>query len=464
MLDHNYHNRDEILKILNFFKKSKNEIEKKSYGYTPINLPFSSISSIEIDIQLALNYYSIISSVSTSIDLIGDEFQSIKPLILDKKKKEFILDNPLLNLLNMPNSDQTKTELLGSIVRFYTITGNAFLIATGEINREPLELYSTNPAYIDIQPSSQDQFPEYYMYNSNNINIKFSRIEKKGRFRFVNEANGFELWHIRDFNSNYGTQALWGQSRLNSIYLEMNQYLSSNIHNLSVLKEGVRSSGILTCEQKLNQDQYDKLISQLKSDHSGAVNAGKIFLLEGSKFDFKELSKSLKDMDFKDLMKEKEKTIYTRLKIPLPLVSTENQKFDNMFQAKLGLYDNTVIPLIEKIFKELDLFLMPRYNMNPNDFMLWFNIFDVQVLKERELLNIERLAKLNILTINELRALYAREKISGGDILYQPLNLVPLGTTEQISEAALNDSKKMLKLKEALKQIKYQNGNNVYSL
>jgi len=446
--------------ILNFFKwNKKNKTSgEKSYNITEF-LNYSS-SSVNISTNTTLFYYKIISPVSTAIDYIADEFQSIRPLIYNPDSQKFESKNPLLDLLNYPNSDETRNEFLGSVARYYLITGNSFIIASGDINRSPVEIMSINPVFVNIEESVKDMFAQRYIYNSRNINVVFDRIEEQGRFRYVNEERGLEIWHIRDFSCDNTASRLWGTSRLNSIYLEIEQYFSSNKHNLSVLKQGVRSSGILMSEQSLTQDQQNNLKSQINADYAGDVNAGRIFLLEGAKFDFKELSKSLKDMDFKDLKKEIEKSIYNRLKIPLPFISTDNQKFNNMFEAKLGLYYNTIIPLTSKLFKELSLFLMPRFKIDFKNNTLAFNKLEIEVLRERELLNIERLKKINIMTINELRNLYGLDKISSGaDVIYQPINIVPIGTIEKPNEIVKN-----LKLLELLKEIKYKNGDNVYKL
>jgi len=412
-----------------------------------------------VSLLLAQFYYRVISPVATGIDMIGDEFQAIKPLIYDPKTKEFTSESALLDLLTLPNSDQTRAELLGSIIRFFLMNGNAFFVATGDINRKPLELVSINPVYITPFSSLKDMFVDYYLYQSQNISVRFDRIEENGRFRYVNKEKNLELWPIRDFGDDYYNR-FRGLSRLNAIYLEIEQYFSSNKHNLSILKKGVRSAGILMSDKKLTADVRDDLKAQVNADYAGDVNAGRIFLLDGGIFDFKELSKSLKDMDFKDLKKEIAKSIFIRLKIPLPLISTENQKFSNMFQATLGLYDNAVIPLIEKIFNEMALFLFPRYGLDPTKETLWFSIFDVQALKERHIAGVLDQKEKGVITLNEARKQLNYEiEIEGGDTVYQPINLVPVGASAQII-----DGKKSMNFKKAVENIKYKNGENLYEV
>ena len=51
------------------------------------------------------------------------------------------------------------------------------------------------------------------------------------------------------------------------------------------------------------------------------------------------------------------------------------------------------------------------------------------------------------------------EDIDGGDTIYQPINLMPIGSSQQII-----DNEKTLKFKEEVEKLKYKSGGNVYSL
>lgn len=453
------------MKLYNIYNSIKNLVpritfEKKEFGSIQELYLKNGVTDTNYNLSLfaSLFYYAIISPVSTGIDIIGDEFESINPMILDLKTLELERNNPLIQLLTLPNSDQTKSEIFGAMARFLKITGNCFLIATGDIRRPPLELVVITPTFISIQESLRDNFPESYTYQSNSISMVFHRLEENGRLRFVNKKQTAELWHIRDFNPGI-YKKLWGFSRLNSIYLEIDQFFSSNKHNLSLLKKGVRASGIISTDAKLTTDQADSMQSQLNSDFKGDVNAGNVFLFSGGKFDFKEMSQTLKDMDFKNLKKDMKEDIYNRLEIPLPLISSSNQKFDNMRQAKLILWDNAVTPLTKKIFNELSLFLFPRYNLDPNLQRLWFNFLEIPVLRERHIQETTDLLAKKVITTNEARISISLPVLDGGDVIYIPSTEIPLGTNP-IGQS----EQKSLKLKKELKKIKYKNGKSVYDI
>jgi len=96
----------------------------------------------------AIKYYNCISAISTGIDLIAEEIENINPVIFDKLEKKIIDDDPILDLLNFPNSDVTRSEFLGQIARYFGITGNVFIGATGNINKPPLVSLNNSKALV----------------------------------------------------------------------------------------------------------------------------------------------------------------------------------------------------------------------------------------------------------------------------------------------------------------------------
>ena len=124
-----------------------------------------------------------------------------------------------------------------------------------------------------------------------------------------------------------------------------------------VLKEFLlKSKSSLITEETLTQAQLDKrqdyLKDLMKQKLAGSQNAGEMVFLGGD-FDWKQLSLSIKDMDFPQLKKSVTESIYNALKIPLPMISSENMTFSNMDASKYAYYDNAVIPVLKRLLKFL---------------------------------------------------------------------------------------------------------------
>jgi len=400
---------------------------------------------------LSLVYYENTGIVSTAIDMLAKGFISLTPMLYNKETKEYITSHPILDLLETPNADQTKAEVFGAYSRFYDITGNSYLMCTCSMSGEVLELFYVSPISISVYSNPKDMFPAYYIYQSDSETIKFDREEGVDGFRYINRNNGTyrELWHTRDFN----TRGLLGLSKLNSIVLEITQILNSNKHNNSLLENGVRSSGLLSLDPTLTQDQSMKAINTIKEQNSGSDNSGRMIIAPAGKIDFKEFSMSLKDMDFKDLKIEIKKDIALRLDIPLALIDTSGQSYNNLTEAKLSLYDNAILPNAKRFYKELSSFLCTKYK-DLQGYELTFNILEIPAIKQREIKNLEVLKNMGILTINEMRQKIEYEDIEGGDVLYIPLNLVPAGSVVEQQQLSK-------KIEEEKNKIKYSYEENI---
>ena len=445
----------------NLFSTSKT-IEfsnQKNFSYSPILSNLFNESYSILSFNIAMYYYNRVSIIATAIDMICDEFKVVEPVLWDNKKQDYITEHPVLDLLNDPNPDFTKNEFLSQIVKYYHITGNSYIILKGNTDRPPLEMVCVSPETITPYGNTNDIYVDYYTYNSNSENLTFYRsYDGKSKFRYLTKDKNYELWHIKDFNTSQCE--LIGRSKLDSVYYEISQFLESNIHNLSLLKKGLRTSALISSESEFTQDQQDMLRAQLDSDYAGAVNAGRPLIIGGGKINFNELSKTLKDMDFKDLKIELKKDIALRLDIPLALIDTSGQSYNNLKEAKLSLYDNAVIKLLKKMYEEITNLLIPRYkDLNLKNNKFFYNTISIPALREREIENIERLQKSNIMTTNELRQIINLEPINNGDIIYQPISQVPLGYMPEIQPTEMS---KTSKIKEILSSVKYTNGDNVF--
>lgn len=374
--------------------------------------------------HVALKYYTKAAPVYAAIDLICTEISAIIPVLYDTRREVYISSHPFLDLLQYPNADSTYTEFIYAYAAYYLTTGNSFNIATGPIGRPPLELFAANPQRISITPHNVDLYADIINYSAGGA-IEFLRKEIGNRFRYYNEQKTAEIWQTKTFNPSISTKALYGLSKLNALTYEIEQYLESSIHNLSLLEKGGRPSGAFTTDARLSDDQLTRIQQQFNTYQAGAKNAGRILVFDGAEMDYKEMSQSNKDMDFANLKQQVTMMIYNALRIPLPLMSEGSMTMNNMSHAKLNLYDNAVLPIINRLFSELAYFLLPRYPKSEN-LILTYNPSDMIALEPRRNEELQKLSSLGVLTINELRSLIGYEEVEGGDDIYAPSTEIPI--------------------------------------
>lgn len=377
----------------------------------------------------AIEFYEMVAPVFTGVDKISKNFANIKPHLFDRQADKFDdkKGKDVLALLNKPNADKTQNEFMRALASYFLITGNQYTVATGDKNRPPLELEIIPSQDVTVTGTNKDYYASQFVVERSGVT--FQREELNKRFRYFSRDNSKEIWHIRTFNSGLNTELFLGSSPLRGIFYEIRQHLKASIHNLSLLSRGARPSGIIFAQDEMMSTQRDHVANEVREKWGGEQNAGTIGFMSGSKFDFKELSQKLKDMDFRKLKNDVAVAIYNALDIPLPIISPEHMTMDNYSEARLALYDEAILPLADKLYEELSIFLFPRFKLDIERYILKYNPTEITALETRAQTNITKLRESNVLTIDEIRALYNYEAIDGGDVIYQGINLVPLGTS-----------------------------------
>ena len=442
---------------MNFFKKifSKQEVK----GQTIVNDHFAMLNAIanglacspgDVSVRKTISFiqenlwYLTTSAVADSVDIISEKFSEIIPVLRDSKTGEFVREHPVLDLLARPNKDLTRQNFMFRYAAYYLINGNTFINGMGLVTQPPNEIDILRPTGMTFHGTSLLDKVSDYNYSAESFSIRY-RINTEGQYlRYFSKSNTAELWHVKKFNPDESSTRAFGTSPMNAIQLEIEQFLAANKHNLGLLNNGARMSGILSTEGNLSKDQREFLKKQFNAFQTGSENAGRILFTEGGggKVSYNELSQKNKDMDFKSLRTQNKLGIHGRYKVPLPLVSPDHMTMDNYSEARLALYDEAVIPMTNILYSELQNMLFPKYtDLKNSNLFLTYDEQTILPLKERSDTSIERKQKTGAFTINEIRNMFGAENIAGGEVLYQPVNLVPLGSGQT---SHLDDDEKQL--------------------
>jgi len=421
------------------------DIEKKSYSggsssFSSIFDVYSSNGWSDLRAWQAWRYYTIISPIGRAVRLVSTEFaDNIKPVLLDKQTGEYVREfdskipeSKVLKILAEPNFNTTGSLFKKEIASSFMVTGDVFeIVSFGSSG--PLEIFYENSKYVTIQ-SGTNGFPAQYTVSKQGHENDIYKAEvdiKTAKVRYLNGANNREIRQIRDFNPNYSVGNLFGFSQLSPVYYEIEQFLQSNIHNLSTLQKGARPSGVLSIETELTQEQKDYTKQQLINFYQGSENSGNVMVLEGgAKKEFKELSINNKDMDFVEMKKMVKASIYEALEIPASFYDNTASTFNNKGVDKESLYDFNVVPLSNRLLNETGRFLL-SYFPNGDRYDATFIENEVPALRKRFTDQvIEKHAK-GLISLNEARSQFGDESIGGaGDLFYQPTSVIPVGSDQ----------------------------------
>jgi HK97 family phage portal protein len=385
----------------------------------------------------AMNLYNSSSAVSIPINYIAEAFASINPVLKDGT--EIISDHPVLQLLQTPSPFYTQDLFLENLAKNYLITGEAELIAIGNINRPPLELQPINPKNVTINEGSSGLAVS--MVVSGETLMGSYNLMKRGRsVRYV--ANNLtELKQIRNYSTK-NNSLLRGQSPLVSASAEARQHIEGNNHNVNLLTNGGRVSLVFHFKEDLQRDDFDETKRRVMEQYAGTNNAGKIGVTAGESLEIKDIGINNRDMDFANLQKMAQTAVALQYKFPLPLLSTDASTFNNYKESKSALYDDAVLPLADRIFGGLSDFLLPRFGLDPSKVRITYDLDQVTALASRRNEELKLRRDLNLETTNEMRALLGREPVDGGDFVLAPATMVPVGTDlftdDNNSDASLN--------------------------
>jgi HK97 family phage portal protein len=343
------------------------------------------------------------------------------------KAGDQVLDShPIVTLLSRPNPLQSHSEFFNSIFGFLLLSGNAYILKVGSDVGAPKELHLLRPDRMVIKGGS-NPIPDRYDY------VLGGRVQASYE---VDERTGFsEVKHVKLFNP---LDDFYGLSPMSAAAIEVDQHNMAGKHNINLLSNGARPSGAVIFKPQddggfsvnLNESQRQQLITDLNNRFSGTANAGRPLLLEGD-FDWKEMGLSPKDMDFLNLKHMAATDIALCFGVPSQLVGVPDaQTYANVAEARLALYEETIIPHLRKIESDLNEWLVPMFGDNL-EFV--FDIDKIPALAERTKRiyeNVTSAVREGIMTRNEAREAIGLSPIDGADDLYISATLLPISNNE----------------------------------
>ena len=359
------------------------------------------------------------------------------PYRLKTRGDEVIESHPLMALLDRPNPQQSYSEFFNAVFGYLMLGGNTYILKVAGSTMAPRELHLLRPDRIEIK-GGKGVFPEKYEYKINGMTEAVYDVDQDTGF---SDLKQIKLWHPMD--------DFYGCSPLTAAAMEVDQHNSATKHNINLLENGARPSGAVVFRPKddqgyavqLSDGQRQQLMADLNTRFTGSKNAGRPMLLEGD-FDWKEMGLSPKDMDFINLKHMSATDIAMCFGVPSQLVGVPDaQTYSNVAEARLALYEETIIPYLRKVESDLNEWLVPMFD---EGIYFEYDVDQIPALSERRRRiyeNVLGAVNAGIMTRNEAREMIGLSPINGADDLLVQANLFPLGSAEeeQGPEDPMND-------------------------
>lgn len=341
-----------------------------------------------------------------AINMIAHSAANIDFVIIENltsKKKRQTDTHPLLDLLKHPNPMSGGAEFFENIYSTRMISGNAYMQIVK--NNNITELYNIRPDRMRVI-TGKKTLPIAYQFESGKIKKNF----------YVDPFTGkSEILHLKTFHP---LNDLYGMSQVEAAAYSIDQHNQAAKWNQSLLQNSARPSGALVYRSahdiSLTATQFERLKEQVNESFCGNRNAGKPLLLENN-LTWQEMSMTPKEMDFIEAKNSAARDIALAFGVPPQLLGLPGDNtYSNMQEARLALWEETILPLLDNMCDSLNNWLTPYFGDN---IAISYDKDKISILSSRRENIWNKIENASFMTINEKRNMVGLPPIDNGDVL-----------------------------------------------
>lgn len=329
-----------------------------------------------------------------------------------------VSQSPALDLINNPNPSQTGREFIEAKIGYLMISGNSYderIMISGQ----PREIYTHRPDRMKIVPGPNGT-PKAYIYE-----VASSRVTWQ-----VDENGNSDIRHMRLFNP---LNDWYGQAPVEAAAYAIDQHNEAMKWVQALLQNSARPSGALVSKgDALTDEQYNRLKAQMEMQYQGGSNAGRPMLLEGG-LDWKEMGLSPTDMGVIESKNSAARDISLAFGVPPQLLGIPGDNtYSNYSEARLSFWEDTIIPLVDRLAEEFTAFIGEPYGVE-----IRADMDQIPAIVDKRRTLWEMVNASTVLTINEKREAMGYDPIAGGDQVFIGMGQIGLGDAALSTQDAL---------------------------
>lgn len=278
------------------------------------------------------------------------------PWLLTGRDGKAIAEHPLLTLLRRPSSSVGGNSLFEAFYAYLLLSGSGYLESVGPNDlAPPKELWAHRSDRMKVIPGPYGM-AQGYEYQANGLTRRWE----------VDPLTGAgPILHLKEFHP---LNDWYGLSRVEPASFGIDRHNAASAHNKALLDNGARPSGALIFKpvvvngqaQSAPQDIIDKAEARLAKEHGAIRKRGKP-LVFGGNIDWQEMGLSPRDMDFGAGKDDAARDICVSFGVPHILIVPGASTYNNVREAKLELWEDTILPILDKAVDALDAWLCPKF-------------------------------------------------------------------------------------------------------
>lgn len=313
--------------------------------------------------------------------------------------------HPANFLLKKPNSEKAGADFFTEVIASLLLYGNSYIATLQNENASPKSLHFLHPNAIDTVIRN-NQLIAYKYKPAPNI--------KEVLYPVDTQTSISRILHIKNYHPNNSLQGLSPLKAATKAILLHNQTMD---WNKSLLSNSTKPSGVLAFQDGngyLTDEQFERLQQQFYENFTGSRNSGKPLILEGG-LKWQDTNNAEKAEKFLELKDSSARDIAIAFNIPPQLLGLNGDNtYSNMQEARLSLWEENLIPLLDKLSDALTNWLSYWYREN---LVIDFDRDSISALtKKRENLW-SKISSASFMTINEKRAFVGLPPINNGNQL-----------------------------------------------
>ncbi len=383
--------------LKNLFKKSSKATNIKNHSY--MDIPFSLYREQE---KIGASSYSSNAIVHRCVSLIASSASHVPWKVYNKKASQIeeLKNHPIARMLTHPNNQTSGADFFTSSISNLLLEGDSYILLSKE-NDGSINMHNIPNSYIN------------HIYRDGSlVAYEFNNTKTKKQYKIDPKTGLSQILHIKNYNpaaQDKGLSALSAASKAINLHKKIMDW------NKALLNNSSRPSGALVFqdgEGHLTDEQFERLKEQFYDNFSGSNNTGKPLILEGG-LKWQDTNNAERFEKFIELKDSSARDIAVAFNVPPQLLGINGDNtYSNMQEARLALWEENIIPLLDKYSDALSYWFSGWYE---EDIIIEFDRDQISALTERRENLWSKISNANFMTLNEKRQIIGLRPISGGD-------------------------------------------------
>jgi HK97 family phage portal protein len=346
---------------------------------------------------------------------ISEAIANLNYCLFNRTTNKQIASHKVLDLWDRPNPMQSGSSFRQHMVADLLLDGNSFIelvvpdLTNPNSTKPPVRLWALQPDFcqIIVGPS---RIPNAIVYMPGGVESGDTRT-----FPYDPINGTSNCLHIKSYAPLREQQEGRGLSPVRSAWRQVLTHNEGALWNFYLLKQQAIPSGVLSTDGTLTDDQ----IKRMKRDliKGGPRKAGQPLILDGG-LKWSQMSLTPAELAFIEGKNSVARDIALALKTPPILLHIPGDTtYNNVTEAKLAWYEETIIPMAQTFLDEVNRCIVSRFDPNLE---LRIDIESITALTERRFKKWTMVNSMSCLTVNEKRIELGKDPVEDGDVILVP--------------------------------------------